>query len=370
MPKMFLIDVEGSKKQLLDESAALKVIENDFDKIRQFRILQESKMRYRVTLQGNKRFLVESAKIDMFIDKYFPIMEAFEEDEYEDWDGVEFYPEVCRADTGETVWPDENTKEVEAQPWSELSQAMESWISQKAERLSKKLGVDCFARITDSDDLIVYTESEDEMIDDKYIEPVDLDDVEEEDDDDVDAEVEEKVPEKSIGEKLKQEYDDHKSAMLQKYEDARKLEGIGVETGDSMVDTLKGAYIQRCKKYLQAVNSIVDCENQIKQGKVKPGTYDQTIELQRRAAARAKDEMLKSEKSLNDWIADKKEEIATKTRRHEDLRQKQGLEWKKDARMAANGSQVTAGAFDALRQRLAKQAASQNSTTPTNDQAI
>lgn len=365
MPKMFLIDVDGCKKQLLDENAALKMIENDFDKIKQITMLQESKMRYKVTLQNDKKFLVESAKIGAFIDKYFPIMEAFEEEEYEDWDDVVFYPEVYRADTGEKVWPNENTNEMETQPWSELSPAMETWISQKAEKLSKKLGLDCFAKIVDSEGLVAYTESEDDEVDDKYVEEIDIDDA-----DDIDIE-DEKIPEeKSLGEKLKQEYDNHKSAMLQKYEDARKMEGIGVETGDSMVDTLKGAYLQKCKRYLEAVNSIIDCETQIKRGEAKPEMYSQNIENNKRIASKAHEEMLKSEKALNDWIDDKKEEIATKTRRHEDLRQKQGLEWKKDVRMAANSPKISTGAFDALRQRLANKASEQNSEPSSNDQTL
>lgn len=349
MPKMFLIDVEGSKKQLLDESAALKVIDNNFERIKQITTLQESEMKYRVTLQGNKKFLVESTKLNKFIDKYFPLLEAFEEDDYEEWDGVEFYPEVCREDTGETIWPNENTSETESRPWSEFSKYMIGWISRKAERLSKKLGVDCFARITDSNDVIAYTESEDESIDDQYLDPSEV----EQFNNIKDEPVEETQPD-SVGERLRKDLSNEMSIIYQLFDEYKKIGDTTDEAGNSMAETtVKPAIDGKINEWRQHVEDILDCEQQTKSGKVKPGRFDVNIKNHVSAIRELKQWANEVKNRLKERTQKKKDEVATKARRHEDLAQKQGLLWRKEDRMA-NATPTNTSSFAALRDRLAK----------------
>lgn len=347
---MFLIDLEGSKKQLLDEGTALKVIDNNFERIKQITTLQESEMKYRVTLQGNKKFLVESTKLSKFIDKYFPMLEAFEEDDYEDWDGVEFYPEVCRADTGETIWPDENTSETESHPWSELSRMMVNWIRQKADRLSKKLGVDCFARITDSNDAIAYTNSSKEKISDQYSDQVN---------DIVNGNKStEETKVDSVGERLKKDLSSEMSMIYQLYDEYKKVGDTSDEVGNSMAETtVKPAIDGKFDEWQDHVDSILDCEQQTKSGKVKPGTYDVNIKHHISEIRSLKQWMEEEKQRLKERTEEGKEKVAKKTRHHEDLAQKQGLLWRKEDRereRMANATPISTSSFAALRDRLAK----------------
>lgn len=337
---MFLIDIKNGKKQLLDEQAAMKVIEKDFDKINQITTLQETTMKYRIKLQDDRKFLVESSRMESFLDEYFPIMESLEIEEAVDWEKTGFYPCVYSAESKKPAW---YGKEV-----FDLDDAIEI-CSVEAEKRAQAKGNEYFGKVIDSDGLIAYTEVEGESVNKKYLE--------QEEDDAADGELnaeEEKT-----------------------FADAAKLEKpataeIDPETGEkieagSFVDTIKDAYRQHKKALEKKEQDKKLFLDKIEKGEISRDYYDANIKMYDKEIQDIRRLMKDDLAKLDQAIAKRDEEQAKAERHHEELKQRYGMEHTKDARMAAAAKPVQS--FSSLKDLLAARLNKQAAPQPTDEKA-
>lgn len=335
MPKIFLIDLEGSKKQLLDESAALKVIENDFDRIKQITILQDSEMRYRVKLQDKKEYLVEASKMNSFIDQFFPMMESMEVDEAVDWEKTAFYPMVVNAKTKAVVWHGKEMFDLEQA--IDQVEGLATKFNRKAE--AQNLSLEYCGKVVDQENRIAYTELDDEAIDDLYIE------AEPEDEITLDDEGREIASLSDEEEKLFQDFNDMKG---EKFEEVKSR----------ALDIKKN--FQRYKaEYLQQKQAVETQQEQMNSETLqsKKEMLSKSIQNHEKMANEAKQKMQKSMEHLEALRAEGQEKKEIRDTHREQLKQRYNFDANKATRMAnqPNTSKSFADIEALMKQRLGNQ---------------
>lgn len=342
---MFLIDLEGSKKQLLDEDAALKVIDNNFESIKQITTLQESKMRYRVKLQDSRTYLVESSKMESFIDAYFPLMESMSIEEAVDWEKIGFYPMVFDSKTNKMLWYGDIVFDKEA--------AINSSV-RASKKVAEKNGVECYPRVIDSDNAVAFTERPGESVNKKYAE-----------------QPETETPAEEITTANSSTDDEGNKLAALSPEEAKIFKLDSSMSTDEMPELRSRAEdIIHCfrtakHEFLDAKEAGAAITQQWKDGKFMPSqsaSIQYTIEGHRKRQYNAKREMMNCLTDFQQLQRDAQELSAKRTRHHDELKQRFNMNWKKEDRFANRDQDATKPAAPAssLRDLLAKSLASRN----------